>query len=438
MACRAIVAGMTQISSYALRFVGATAANLARTGADLLIVESALTLRGAPPTLTASEIAALQAEGQRVIAYVNSSVTDHGRLWWRGAWVTPDPAAGEPDVGTVSPRAPTWLRNNLGLVDFAAEADGPPQPEAILVDYTHPEWQALVIRQALMQVRAGYDGVFLDDVARYYEAGLANRSQAAELADAMMRLVIAVSDAIRAENPEAMLVVNSGVYILGDSTGDPALIARYRAALDGMLIENHFLSASVLQDAALAFPDAAILPLESHLGFAAQGRLLASAITSGMLPYITPSEAYADFATTPVLGTNGADRLTAAAGVAHLMAVGSGADRLTGAGKADRIWGHQGADTLAGRAGSDTLAGGAGADIFVMNRNNGHDRIMDFTDGVDRLHLGALEVTWAEVQAALTDTGPRLRLDLGALGGTGSVTLTLADLAQLGRDDVIL
>ncbi|MBL8562398.1 MAG: hypothetical protein JNN06_08965, partial [Gemmobacter sp.] len=51
MACGPIVAAMTQFSSYALRFVGATAQSLARTGADLLIVESGLTLRDARPTL---------------------------------------------------------------------------------------------------------------------------------------------------------------------------------------------------------------------------------------------------------------------------------------------------------------------------------------------------------------------------------------------------
>lgn len=438
MAHGPIVAVMTQFSSYALRFVGATAQSLAQTGAELLIVESGLTLRDARPTLTPAELAALQAGGQRVIAYVNSAVTDHGRDWWNPAWVTPDPAAGEPDVGTISRSAPAWLRHNLGLVDFAPEASGPPQPEAILVDYTDPDWQALVIAQAVAQVQAGYDGVFLDDVGRYYEAAQGSGTWNPAMADAMMRLVIAVAEAIRAENPEALLVVNSGVYILGDSTGDAALIAAYRAALDGMLIENQFGQGSVLADAASAFPDLPILPLESHLSFAAQGRLLAQAIRTGLLPYLSPSEAYADFAATPLLGTSGPDRLRGAADVAHAIGGGAGADHLSGATKADRIWGHSGQDTLIGGRGADTLSGGAGADTFVLSLKNGHDRITDFTDGVDRLDLRALDATWAAVQAALTDTGPRLRLDLGALGGTGSVTLGLADLAQLGRDDVIL
>lgn len=438
MACGPIVAAMTQFSSYALRFVGATAQSLAQTGAELLIVESGLTLRDASPTLTPAELAALQAGGQRVIAYVNSAVTDHGRDWWSPGWVTPDPAAGEPDVGTIRETAPAWLRHNLGLVDFAPETSGPPQPEAILVDYTDPDWQALVIAQAVAQVQAGYDGVFLDDVGRYYEAAQASGTWNPAMADAMMRLVIAVAEAIRAENPEALLVVNSGVYIQGDSTGDAALMADYRAALDGMLIENQFGQGAALTDAASAFPDLAILPLESHLSFAAQGRLLAQAISTGLLPYLSPSEAYADFAATPMLGTNRADRLTGAAGVAHAIGGGTGADHLTGATKSDRIWGHAGQDTLTGGRGADTLAGGAGADSFVLSLKNGHDRITDFANGQDRLDLRAFATTWAEVQAALTDTGPRLRLDLSALGGTGSVTLTLADAGLLGRDDVIL
>lgn len=438
MACGPIVAAMTQFSSYALRLVGASAASLARTGADLLIVESGLTLRDTAATLRPDELAALQAGGQRVIAYVNSSVTDHGRDWWNPAWVTPDPAAGEPDVGTISSTAPAWLRNNLGLVDFAPEANGPPQPEAILVDYTHPDWQALVIAQAVAQVQAGYDGVFLDDVGRYYEAAQASGTWNPAMADAMMRLVIAVSEAIRAEAPDALLVVNSGVYILGDSTGNAALMAEYRAALDGMLIENQFGQGSVLADAASAFPDLPILPLESHLTFAAQGRLLAQATRADLLPYLSPSEAYADFAATPLLGSAGADRLRGAADVAHFIGGGGGADRLAGANKADRIWGHSGQDTLIGGRGADTLSGGAGADTFVLSLTNGHDRISDFTAGTDRLDLRAFDATWAEVQAALTDTGARLRLDLGALGGSGSATLGLADLAQLERDDMLL
>ena len=341
-------------------------------------------------------------------------------------------------MGIIRDTAPAWLRNNLGLVDFAPEASGPAQPEAILVDYTDPDWQVLVIAQAVAQVQAGYDGVFLDDVGRYYEAAQASGTWAPAMADAMMRLVIAVAEAIRAETPEALLVVNSGVYILTDSTGDAALIAAYRAALDGMLIENQFGQGSVLTDAATAFPDLAILPLESHLSFAAQGRLLAQAIRTDLLPYLSPSEAYADFAATPLLGTSGADRLAGAAGVAHAIGGGAGADRLFGAGKADRIWGHAGQDTLTGGRGADTLSGGAGADTFVLSLRNGADRITDFTTGQDRLDLRAFDATWAEVQAALTETGSRLRLDLGALGGTGSVTLTLADLALLGRDDVLL
>lgn len=96
-----------------------------------------------------------------------------------------------------------------------------------------------------------------------------------------------------------------------------------------------------------------------------------------------------------IIGGNGRDRLKG----------GAGADKLNGGGDDDRLFGNGGADTLKGGAGADVLKGGggddllvggsgadilyggAGADVFQFNRKSGHDRIMDFKQGTDRIEI---------------------------------------------------
>ena len=189
---------MTQFSSYALQLVNFTAASLAATGAELLIVESGVT-GNYGPTLTPTQLASLEAQGRQVLGYVNTSVTDATRAYWNPAWVTPTNPA-EPDVGVISPSAPAWLRNNFGTVDFNPAYPG---PEAILVDYRDPAWRALVVAQAVAVVQAGFDGVFLDDVGRYFQAGYAGDGYDPTLADSMMALVLEVASAIRAIDADA-------------------------------------------------------------------------------------------------------------------------------------------------------------------------------------------------------------------------------------------
>jgi Ca2+-binding RTX toxin-like protein len=64
-----------------------------------------------------------------------------------------------------------------------------------------------------------------------------------------------------------------------------------------------------------------------------------------------------------------------------------GNDSLVGGNDHDRLSGGNGADTLVGGHGNDGLGGGAGADSFVFASTviNGHDHIVDFEHGLDKL-----------------------------------------------------
>ncbi len=184
---------------------GATRARLAATGADLIITESGIA--SGAQTLSRADLAALAAAGQTVLAYVNTSVTDASRSYWDAGWVTPtNPSNG--DIGTINPTAPAWLTGNLGGVEFDAANAG---PDALIVDYRNADWRALLIARAVAQVRAGYGGVFLDDVGRYFEAGHNGTTFDRTLAGSMMRLIVDVAPAVREVHPNAVIVVNSGV-----------------------------------------------------------------------------------------------------------------------------------------------------------------------------------------------------------------------------------
>jgi len=87
-------------------------------------------------------------------------------------------------------------------------------------------------------------------------------------------------------------------------------------------------------------------------------------------------------------GGSGDDRLHGGSGNDRLFG-GSGADELLGHTGNDYLSGGAGNDTVIGGTGFDTTYGGGGADEFVLSEGFGYDRIMDFTDGVDRISFGA-------------------------------------------------
>ena len=181
-----------------------------------------------------------------MIGYLNTCVTDHNRTYWNDAWV--DYAApgaggnGNRDVGPVQPGAPGYLTGNHGLATSGTTALG------YIVDYTDSAWQARVIAEAVQMVSSpsqgglGMDGVFLDDVGRYYDAAANDPTYSfAQAAQDMIAFVNAIADAVHAVNPDAYITVNGGAYI-GPDSGHPGGqdYADFLANVDALMMESQY------------------------------------------------------------------------------------------------------------------------------------------------------------------------------------------------------
>ena len=119
--------------------------------------------------------------------------------------------------------------------------------------------------------------------------------------------------------------------------------------------------------------------------------------------------------------------------------VGNGnANRLSGMAGNDTLSGADGDDTLIGGTGADYLTGGTGADVFVFAPGDGGpaiataDRILDFHDGVDRLHLsgglGFEQLTFTRgnyVGGSAPDT-------VVSITSTGEILVVVEDVGTLG------
>jgi cyclophilin family peptidyl-prolyl cis-trans isomerase len=88
----------------------------------------------------------------------------------------------------------------------------------------------------------------------------------------------------------------------------------------------------------------------------------------------------------PLGPTAGADSLTGSSGADRLSGL-AGNDRLLGGAGNDRLEGGAGNDWLEGGAGRDLLITGKGRDRIAMGRQDGLDRVQDFSDRQDRIQL---------------------------------------------------
>jgi serralysin len=109
------------------------------------------------------------------------------------------------------------------------------------------------------------------------------------------------------------------------------------------------------------------------------------------------------------LGSLGASRVLADTGISGITATshrnisiaynttienasgGSARDYLVGNEVANVLKGNGGNDVINGLGGNDSLWGGAGADEFRFFANSGNDAILDFSSGVDKIHLAEID-----------------------------------------------
>jgi Ca2+-binding RTX toxin-like protein len=95
-----------------------------------------------------------------------------------------------------------------------------------------------------------------------------------------------------------------------------------------------------------------------------------------------------------LFGHGGDDGLFGGAGN-DVLSAGKGNDIARGGAGHDTIFGGRGNDEITGGAGADVMKGGFGVDRFVFNparADEGHDRIVDFKLGTDKIVLKVADV----------------------------------------------
>lgn len=147
----------------------------------------------------------------------------------------------------------------------------------------------------------------------------------------------------------------------------------------------------------------------------------------------------------PALGTAPAPVVTAPAPVVTPPAgqstiVGtSRGERLTGTAGDDVLKGLGGRDYLDGGTGDDTLIGGSGRDTFVFRGDFGHDTIADFQNGLDRIDLRGMGLTFDDLAISRADTDRDGRADDVSIqvGGPEGAAIDLVNcgLSAIDRGD---
>lgn len=328
------------ISSFGLILKNADAnyAAIKSSSIDLLITEGSPLGPVLNRALSDANMLELQSQGRIVAGYINLSVTDAARYYWKSGWTD-----NGDDSGAVvqSSDAPAWLRNGIR---YHFPANDGLTFNSYIVDYADPQWQAIVIAQAQALVQRGYKAIFLDDVGTYYRVGNDDASRAIA-ADKMIGLIAAVKAALPAN---IVLVANADPYITNNATGGVAGASAqsYLKLIDFQLIENQ--PAATYTAAGIDLPGEPLLVLQSP---AVSYFTDAEGWSHGTF-YRAPSTGYDSFAATPYNTGSGAD----------LVLGGVGPNTIDGLGGDDTLYGQGGNDSLSGNTGNDLLDGGAGAD----------------------------------------------------------------------------
>lgn len=141
-------------------------------------------------------------------------------------------------------------------------------------------------------------------------------------------------------------------------------------------------------------------------------------------------------------GGNGNDTIDAGGGNDTILG-GAGRDVLYGGSGDDIISGGSGNDIIQSGRGADRLTGGAGQDTFVFaygflyeagcDANDGHDTILDFKSGVDRIDLQGYAV--AADALTILDTKDGLILKFSAIYEDAEIKL--AGVHHLQPGDIL-
>jgi Ca2+-binding RTX toxin-like protein len=103
------------------------------------------------------------------------------------------------------------------------------------------------------------------------------------------------------------------------------------------------------------------------------------------------------------------------------------------------IQGGTGDDRLFGGRGNDVMTGGSGEDRFGFTGRNGADRIEDFRNGIDKIHIegyGSALNSFADLAGDIVQVGADVHINLGAnVSGAGRIILKNFTVAQVNAAD---
>ncbi len=137
---------------------------------------------------------------------------------------------------------------------------------------------------------------------------------------------------------------------------------------------------------------------------------------------------YGGYGADQIEGNNGNDRMRGGDGGDTLRG-GSDNDMIFGDGGNDKLYGDSGNDMLFGGIGNDTLRGGGGKDIFVFEKNEGYDRILDFENGKDLLDFKGASYK----QLNISKSGS----DVKIAWGKTQVTIEDINISQINANDFV-
>jgi Ca2+-binding RTX toxin-like protein len=122
-------------------------------------------------------------------------------------------------------------------------------------------------------------------------------------------------------------------------------------------------------------------------------------------------------------------------GKRNSSAVGNDEDNILFGNKGrNTLSGGAGDDEITGGRGDDAMSGGDGNDMFIFNKGDDHDSIVDFVDGQDTIQLGGFEgvTNFEELQFEMFKNGSDVWIQLG---GGDRLIIHNTDVSELDASD---
>ena len=167
--------------------------------------------------LSKTQLSSLQTAGKTVMAYLSVGEAENYRSYWKADWNN-----SKPDF--VLEQNENWAGN-------------------FRVKFWDKTWQDIVISRAVELAKAGYNGITLDVVDVYNAKSVAASYQgSSDVRSEMMQFVGAISDAVKAINPNFKVMQNNAIDLLTVDASNPnsATNTAYLSKIDAVNAESAF------------------------------------------------------------------------------------------------------------------------------------------------------------------------------------------------------